>query len=208
MARNRAEASRPAITISVSVTSTPYNPAARDNEARFKELVAFVRRNHVDCQPNLWEDPAKAKAYIYEKVLPKQDRPGFLERLIVDATRDKYAWDALELIAKKHLRTNTLPKPLAEWLADYLDGRTRPRTGSKVELKNREMYLAVYHVSTRFELNPTRRGSDHKRDGMASSAGGSACDVVAAAFNTGYKNAERAWLNRDPILSYRKSRKK
>lgn len=207
MARDRSDATRPAITISVS--STPYNPLVRDDEARFEELVNFVRRNHVDCQPNPWKDPAKAKAYTYEKVLPKHGRAEFLEELIVDATRNKFAWDALRLIGEWHLRTReTLPEPLADWLADYLAGRTRPRTGSKVELKNREMYLAVYHVSTRFELNPTRRGSGQKRDGMASAAGGSACDVVAAAFNTGYKNAERAWLNRDPILSYKKSRKK
>ena len=209
MGRERSEVSRPGITVRVSVSSTPYNPPAKDNEARFTELVHFVRRNHVDNRPGPWKDPAKAREYTYRRVLPVQGRAEYLETLIADATRNKFVWDALKLIAEQHLRDRDLPDMLSDWLAEMLAGRrNRPRKGSRTELQQREMYLAVYHVVSRFGLLPTRRGSDSSnRDGMASAAGGSACDVVAYAFNTGYKNAERAWLNRDPILSYKKPEK-
>ena len=63
--------------------------------------------------------------------------------------------------------------------------------------------VRLHHIGIRFNLLPTRSGAAPAK---CCAEGGSACDVVGLAFLGGslkaYKNAERIWGNRDPLLSY------
>lgn len=52
--------------------------------------------------------------------------------------------------------------------------------------------LAVHDLRNRFGLSPTRNETSPTQ---------SACDVVATAGGFSDKTVERAWTNRDPILS-------
>ena len=80
----------------------------------------------------------------------------------------------------------------------------RPTTGGSPDA-NRDWVIcgAIYHVGVRFGLDPTRNGAGPE---ACCAEAGSACDVVGYAFlgkaNRGYKNTERIWSKRDPILSY------
>ena len=62
---------------------------------------------------------------------------------------------------------------------------------------------AIQYVGTLYNLPPTRNG---KGPGECCAEGGSACDVVGRAIFgkhlKAYKNTERIWGKRDPLLSY------
>ena len=118
-----------------------------------------------------------------------------LSELIQRSRHAKLDWEAVSLIAQEALRGAVpLPMDLAEWVADVLAGvRTRPRTSPRTTSARDSMFsLAVYDLRSRFGLSPTRNET---------SPAHSACDVVAAAGGFTYKTVERAWTNRDPILS-------
>ena len=56
--------------------------------------------------------------------------PVILEFFIAESSKDKYAWDALKLIAEQHLRDREpLPDALADWLADWLAGKIQRPPG-------------------------------------------------------------------------------
>ena len=175
------------------------------DEATFLSYVEFVRRSFVDYKRDLWETPAKRWAYEY-KSLPEGACGGFLQGLISGSGETKLEWDSVSLIVQELLREgDPLPAELAEWVADVLEGkRSRPTTGGQTKSgRDRMIYLVVYHVADRFKLKPTRRwaqgwGQNVLPDCCAE--GGSACDVVGAAFGVKYKTAERAWNERDPLL--------
>ena len=118
-------------------------------------------------------------------------RSEYLKGLIAQSTTDKFAWEALKRIAAIHLRKrDPLPWVLCEWLADMLEGdRRQPRTGSNKAVEHMRIYLSVREVVETEGLLATRSiGPEH-----CCAEGGSACDVVGAAFGTGYKNVEKIW---------------
>ena len=120
---------------------------------------------------------------------------------IQTSERDKYMWDALQLVAVKYLRDRVaLPDVLAEWVADVLEGRRpRPRGGSLLEARDRMIRLAINAVAWKFKIHPTREHASAR----CCAEGGSACDVVgAAAFprQTAYARTEKIWQNRDEVL--------
>ena len=175
------------------------------DEARFQGLVEFTRRSFVDYKRELWEEPAKGWAYSY-KILPPDSRGGFLQGLISGSGETKLAWDSVSLIVQGLLREgDALPAELAGWVADVLEGkRPRPSKGPQTKSgRDRMIYLAVYHVAERFELKPTRRRAQEWGENVlpdCCAEGGSACDVVGAAFEVNYKVAERAWTERDALF--------
>lgn len=181
-------------------------------EQSFQSLVEFVRSSFVDYKRELWEEPAQGWAYSY-KILPPNGRGGFLRRLLVGSGETKLAWDSVSLIAQELLRAGeTLPAELAGWVADVLEGkRPRPTMGPQTTSgRDRQIYLAVAHVAERFGLNPTRRRKQMLGAALpiCCAKGGSACDVVGAAFQINYKTTEKAWFERDPIIaSHRKHEK-
>ena len=131
-----------------------------------------------------------------------------------ESAESKQAWDSVKLIAESLLRDGErLPAELSRWLADVLADhgkpkkkrrRPRPATGGSLDA-NRDWVIcgAVHHVGLRFNLPPTRNGDGPE---ACCAEGGSACDVLGRAFlgnrRRGYKNTERIWGKRDPILSY------
>ena len=185
------------------------------DEARFKGLVEFTRRNFMSShQPQWAETAAETRARFYEKVLPERGRSDFLCDLVAESTSNKMAWDTVKLIAENLLRAGeSLPAELREWLADVLSDIRgpkanqrcpRPTKGGSPEANRDWVFcMAVHHVGVRFNLPATRDGDVSAK---CCAVGGSAVDVVGRALFgatvKGYKNSERIWANRDPILSY------
>ena len=164
------------------------------DDQRFEGLVEYARRNYIDSRSDLWRDAARSWAHSYA-CLPERARPAMLSELIERSRHAKLDWEAVSLIAQEALRgAAPLSRDLAEWVADVLAGvRTRPRTSPQTtSARDRMFTLAVYDLRTRFGLSPTRNETSPAR---------SACDVVAVAGGFSYKTVERAWTNRDPILS-------
>ena len=147
------------------------------------------------------------------KILPPDGRSGFLQRLLVGSGETRLAWDSVSLIAQELLRAGeALPAELAEWVADVLEGKhPRPSKGAlPTRGRDRQIYLAVAHVAERFDLKPTRRRKPIEGGELpiCCAEGGSACDVVGAAYGVGYKAAERAWVERDPVIASHRKREK
>ena len=191
------------------------------DETRFQRLVAFTRQAFMSHhQPEWDEPPAETRLRVFAKVLPKRGRDEFLHGLIVESANSKHAWDSVKLIAESLLRGNEpLPVKLRQWIADVLADqytpwrdkrRPRPTKGGSRDA-NRDWVIcgAIHHVGLRFDLPPTRSGA---APDTCCAKGGSACDVVGGAvFGTtakaAYKNTERIWGKRDPLLSYSTSPK-
>ena len=164
------------------------------DDPQFEGLVEYVRRNYIDRRSDLWRDAAKSWAHSY-RCLPESARPAMLSELIERSRHAKLDWRAVSLIAQGALRgAAPLPRDLAEWVADVLAGvRTRPRRSPQAtSARDRMFTLAVYDLRNRFGLSPTRNETSPAQ---------SACDVAAIAGDFSYKTVERAWTNRDPILS-------
>ena len=164
------------------------------DDPQFRGLVEYVRRNYIAHRSDLWQDAAKSWAHSYA-CLPERARPAMLSELIERSRHAKLDWDAVSLIAQEALRgAAPLPMDLAEWVADVLAGvRTRPRRSPQTtSARDRMFSLAVDDLRNRFGLSPTRNETSPAQ---------SACDVVATAGGFAYKTVERAWTNRDPILS-------
>ncbi len=104
----------------------------------FNALVGWVQRTYVDFKPDWQDDPAVGRVGLYESapewaqsdITPEQGRAVILEFFIAESSKDKYAWDALKLIAEQHLRDREpLPDALADWLADWLAGKIQRPPG-------------------------------------------------------------------------------
>ena len=180
------------------------------DEATFGEYVKFTKRSFFsEHQPDFSETPAETCLRMYRAVLPARSRVEYLRQLIAESAESKRAWDSVALIAQGLVRDRKpLPEDLGAWVADVLADqlrkdkrRRRPAKGGAPEAnRDRIITLAVYHIANRFELPPTRPGGPRK----CCAEGGSACDVVGrAVFGKNvkaYKNTERIWSERDPIL--------
>lgn len=167
------------------------------DEREFSGFVEAVRGWFMsDHVPKWKQTPAETAADSYLRVLPSEMRADALEDLIARSKVSRTAWDAANLVAQDKLRSGEpLPAGLAAWAADVLaDLRSKPtRKGDPVSgLANRDRIIggAVEHVAERFDLRPTRNRSKGEH---CTAEGGSACDVVGAAANMGYKAIERIW---------------
>ena len=181
------------------------------DKATFDEYVKFAQRSFFsEAQRDFEENPAETIARMYTTVLPARSRVEYLHQLIAESEESKRTWDSLALIAQGLVRDGKpLPVELAAWVADVLEDqlrkdkrRRRPAKGGDPEAnRDRIIALAVHHLANRFELPPTRPGGPEK----CCAEGGSACDVVGrAVFGKNlkaYKNTERIWSKRDPLLS-------
>ena len=185
------------------------------DEAEFQRRVAYTYSAFLSQhQHQFGETPAETRARIFRKVLPKRGRDDFLRDLIAESVNIKLAWDSVKLIAEDLLRDGEqLPDALAEWVADVLADiakprkdrrRPRPTKGGSPETNHYWVICgAIQYIGTLYNLPPTRNGGG---PGECCAEGGSACDIVGrAVFGKhlqAYKNAERIWGKRDPLLSY------
>ena len=166
------------------------------DERKFSGLVQAIKDWFMPGHVPRWaQTPAETAAESYQRVLPPDVRAGFLDGLIARSADSRSAWDSVSLIAQGALRRGeSLPIGLAAWVADVLaERRPRPTKGKNTNA-NRDHIVtgAVAHVIERFGLTATRNGS---RGESCTAEGGSACDVVGAAANMGYKNVESKWLS-------------
>ena len=185
------------------------------DEAEFQRRVAYTHQAFLSQQHQQFgETPAETRVRIYHKVLPKRGRDDFLRSLIIESADSRLAWDSVKAIGESLLRdAEHLPAELANWVADVLADqdkprkdrrRPRPTKGGSPEV-NRVWVIcgAIQYVGTLYNLPPTRNG---KGPGECCAEGGSACDVVGRAIFgkhlKAYKNTERIWGKRDPLLSY------
>lgn len=175
----------------------------------FDRAVRSIRRTYGGDRK--WQDTARRLAYyLYWRVRePDQEEdnpdPELILRELIDFSQiNKYSWDAVNIIAQEHLtRGDPLPDSLAEWIEhvlvdQYIQSqkeklRPRPAKGRRMAVRDRMMCSAIESLVAR-GYTVMRSGGG----GMASAEGGTACDIVGKAFNTGYKNAEKIWTSRPP----------
>ena len=184
------------------------------DEGLFRRAIGTTRQAFLSPHQPQWnETPEESRARTYRD-LPERGCDDYLRSLIAESAGDKLAWDSVKLIAETLLRdAKQLPDDLAEWVADVLTDiakprkdrrRPRPTKGGSSEA-NRDWVIrgAIQYVGTLYNLPPTRNGEG---PGECCAEGGSACDVVGrAVFGKtikAYKNTERIWGKRDPLLSY------
>lgn len=181
----------------------------------FDRAVAWTRQQFLSRhQPECNETPAETRAKVYLRVLPEGAREDFLRDLIAQSAESGNAWDAVKLIGENLLRDGECSPPgLAEWLADVLadhgkrkaeQRRPRPaRDGSREANRDWVICGAINYIGQLYDLPPTRTAAKGE---VCCAEGGSACDVVGrAVFGKSlrsYKNTERIWGRRDPLLSY------
>lgn len=188
----------------------------RLDKETFDREVELIRRTYGGDRR--WRDTATLFAdYLYWRVREpdhEEENPDLeliLRELIDLSLTNKYMWDAVNLIAQEHLtRSDPLPVPLAEWTEHVLVDqyiqlqheklRPRPRKGRRTGVRDRMMCLAIESLVARGYTQMRSGGG-----GIASAEGGTACDIVGKAFNTGYKNAEKIWTSRPPQPSSNKN---
>ena len=168
------------------------------DEATFNREVAFIR--HAYCRPSM--GLPKFVASSYEGIADEAEQLGLLDELIGGSEIRKEFWDTVNLIARRQLMGgNPLPAPLANWIKDVLSDqyagrqkektRPRPDQGPRHGVRDQNIRRAIENLIAR-RFKATRSGGP--RDACAE--GGSACDVVGAAFGLAYKNTERIWLSK------------
>ena len=128
------------------------------------------------------------------------DRPAELRLALHFSEENGAAWDAVNIIAQQHLRSGPMPRELAEWIADRLEGkRKRPTKRGLSPDTNavRDMLIAsAVQALVNRGFRPTRNTASGS--GYASEEGGSACDAVGVAFGMGHKAVEKVWNNSKP----------
>lgn len=170
------------------------------DEATFDREVAFIRRRFARSTMTL----AKYVAFSFDDI---DDEPGglaALDHFIVGSEMRKDYWDAVNLTARRRLRSGRpLPAALAHWVKDVLadqsvkrqadKARPRPGKGPQEAVRDRMTWLAIKNLVARgyTAMRSGRKGKPPE----ACAEGGSACDIVGAAFRLNYKNTERIWLS-------------
>ena len=169
------------------------------DDATFDKDVEFIER----ASARYRDDLPNYLASGYDRIDDEVEKLAFLDHCIMGSEMRKDYWDAMRLIAQRQLRKgDPLPRALADWIKDVLMDRSarkredkkrpRPAKGRPTAVRDQNMRLAVDRLVKR-GFNATRRLNKMPK-GCAK--GGSACDVVAAAFGEDYKNTERICQNR------------
>ena len=162
------------------------------DEIRFQEAIRPANY-FLENSPYANKPPGAAHA----KALSDHFREdlGLRLALVMASEHERWAWDAVSAIAQstlRHRKFDPLPRELARWITEILEGkRSPPKKGSKRQAKRNLMTVDAIHLSAlRYELKPTRNRADLPK---CCAEGGSACDVVGAAQNMGYKTVESIW---------------
>ena len=128
---------------------------------------------------------------------------GWMVRLVHTSADERWAWDALSLIARELIREGIpLPPELAQWVGDVLadqsvkkkelQRRPQPNAGRPTNHEqNRHICAIVRHLQRWYGLTPTRNEASEARSG---------CDAVAEALGKPYKTIEGIWNRRKPFL--------
>ena len=172
------------------------------HRAEFDRLVAYEKKRQ------------KSLVEVYETLDPERQRGPYLCNCIAESSASRSTWDALNRMVQHYLHERRqLPDELAGWAADALDSmvnkparRPRPPKGTEDAARRKvEIYLSIYHLVKLYGLDPTRGLSGRPE---CCAEGGSACDIVGAAFGLNYKAVEKIWNERDPLFrSYRTEKK-
>ena len=180
---------------------------SRPDQETFDRDVSYIRRKYGGDEE--LTDPASAVAFLFRlsRMRVKGGSDPAAENSLVGLIRlsesDKYMWDAVNMIAEDYLTDGeVLPDPLAHWVADRLADQTRPgeaklrprpRKGRRLRVRDWMMWLAVADLAERGYAKVRWEG-----EAEASAEGGTACDVVAKAFDKSYNTVEDVWY-RKPV---------
>ena len=116
-----------------------------------------------------------------------------LEGMMFQSSYRRVAWDGVAGVAASFLRKDSKPLVgLTDWIADYLEGKTKPPTKGAEKLYQRDIMLGVLVdlLISEKGLNPTRN---------LTAAPESGCDVVGKAMGLEYKSAEKIYLHRKKL---------
>ncbi len=164
------------------------------DSAEFDRLIAYEKKRQ------------KSPAEVYETLDPERQQLPYLRSRIAESRTSRDTWDALNRMVQHYLRERrNLPEEMADRAADALDGMVttpakRPRPPKSTEdiaSRRVEIYLGVYHLVELYDLYPTRGLNGLPK---CCAEGGTACDVVGAAFGLNYKAVEKIWNARDPLF--------
>ena len=164
------------------------------DSAEFDRLVTYEKKRQ------------KSLEQVYNMLDPGRGQGQYLRDRIDESETSRDTWDGLNRMVQHYLRERrTLPHELADWAADALDSmmtepakRPRPRKNTEDVARRRvEIYLGVNHLVEFHDLYPTRG-----LNGLPGccAEGGTACDVVGAAFGLNYKAVEKIWNARDHLF--------
>ena len=134
----------------------------------------------------------------FTEAYPQSIRDGLVQTLIEASSRQKDAWDAVNLIAQGLIKQGKpLPPALAEWTADILvdqlsrrgeEKRPRPaRGGHRKGGRDLIVRMEVANLCDKYGLTPTRNKASEPR---------SACDAVAFVLGENYDVIESIWRKR------------
>ena len=171
----------------------------------FNEAVEVVRLCDQAAQ---FLAPAKMTEYIvagYALAATSADAEALLRYEFPHADAESAVWDAIDLIAREHLRTGVpMPPELAQWMADRREGKRQrpakpgPSRGTNM-VRDRLIASVVQALVDRgFRATRNKRLPMKMARPRASAEGGSACDAVGVALGMGYKAVEKVWTNSDP----------
>ena len=164
------------------------------DSAEFDRLVIYEKQR------------PKSLEQVYNMLDPVRGRGQYLRDRIDESETSRDTWDGLNRMVQDYLRERrNLPEELADWAAGALDSmlatpakRPRPPKSTEDAARRRvEIYLSVYHLVKLHSLFPTRGLNGLPK---CCARGGTACDVIGAAFGLNYKAVEKIWNERDPLF--------
>ena len=168
------------------------------DKGAFDEAVKWARLEIQQLSPSYGRDPE----FSFETTLREFARSeGFEDdlmlRLVQESKQHSWAWDVLNSLVPRILRTGPrdMPEIVWQWAADKMEGIvSQPRKG---RLRRPVDCIAivdtVHIVKARFGVSPTRNRPEFAD---CCAEGGSACDIVGSAQAgnlRGYKAFEAIW---------------
>ena len=163
-----------------------------DRKEQYDEAVRYAEelKRENDAEIGDWlEAPASIALHFYRRFGSL-----WLEAAIAWSENHKTEWNELMVVAAYVLRKREVPDPLADWLADVLEGkRQRPEGGAKTT-SGRDLLLArmVDTLCDNVGIKPTRNKAK-KPTYSDDFPKRSACDAVAGVVNLSYGTVEKAW---------------
>ena len=142
-----------------------------------------------------YNDPRHFAVGLSQWAVVQRQDPDWLLNAINKSQESKFAWNMLKVAAANWLRERPLPKLLADWLADVLEGKRSKPVHDPRDTLGRDMVVTslVLAITRDMGLAATRN------DGSPPYSG---CDAVGEAMNLSYKTVERVWLRyRDSVSS-------
>ena len=166
----------------------------------FDEAVKVVKRLILPVSQVGGHNLIDYAVNYYVLQTPATRRVLLVDKWILGSKGDRETWESVNRIAQWHLRSGvTMPRELAEWIADRLEGiRRRPANPGPPPGANAPRDTMIASVVQELVDRGFRGTRNSTRGEGASAEGGSACDVLGYALGMNYKAVERVWTKSTP----------